>query len=178
MSILITLTVHRPQASPTTKDVSYTDPSKEPIEPKTDELQALIYTLVAGTSSNLIGVGVFTHLYDLGDRRVRKGPAPDLDNLDLAIKPVRREGESHSHLGDYPRVIKCLAKENLFVDLKYAPHGHVESCLKSHCDTSEECRIRFAQEVIEAAVFIDSRGIIHSDLAACQFLLNDTLHVD
>jgi serine/threonine protein kinase len=123
-------------------------------------------TLGAGTLSNLIAVGVFTHVYNLGEGRVRKVPAPDPDNLDLAIKSIQREGEIYDHLSDHLRVIKCLVKGDLFVDLEFAPHGHIEDYLKSHHDTSNNCRIRFAQEVIEAVVFIHSKGIIHSNLAA------------
>lgn len=127
---------------------------------------------------NCIGVGVFAHVHRLDEGRVRKVPAPDPDNLDLAIKSIRREGEIYDYLGDHPRVIKCLAKGDLFVDLEYAPHGHIASYLTSHHDTSDECRIRFAREVIEAVVFVHSKGIIHSDLAARQFLLDSTLHVN
>lgn len=142
-------------------------------------LQLLTFqsTLGAGTSSNLIGVGVFAHVYDLGEGRVRKVPAPDSDNLDLAIKSIRREREIYDHLGDHPRVVKCLAKGDLFIDLEFAPYGHIEGYLKHHHDTSDKCRIQFAQEVIEAVVFIHSKGIIHSDLAARQFLVDGALHV-
>lgn len=124
-----------------------------------------------------MAVGVFAHVYNLGDGRVRKVPAPDPDNLDLAITSIRREGEIYEHLGDHPRVTRCLAKGDLFVDLEFAPHGHVMDYLKCHHDTSNNCRIRFAQEVIEAVVFIHSKGIIHSDLAARQFLVDATLHI-
>jgi serine/threonine protein kinase len=133
--------------------------------------------LGAGTSSNLIGVGVFSHVYDLGDGRVRKLPAPDPDNLDLAIKSIQRECEIYNHLGDHPRVIKCLATGDLFVDLEFAPHGHIEGYIQCHHDISDMCRRQFAQEVIEAVVFIHSKSIIHSDLAARQFLLDANLHV-
>lgn len=110
---------------------------------------------------NLIGVGVFTHVHRVNEARVRKVPAPDSNDLDLAIKSIQREGEIYVYLGDHPRVAKCLAKGDLFLDLEYAPHGHIESYLRSHHDTSDECRIRLAQEVIEAVVFIHSKGIIH-----------------
>lgn len=156
---------------------SYGYPSKEQAKLVTEGLQTSIYNLGAGTSSNIIGVGVFAHVYDLGEGRVRKVPAPDPDNLDLAIKSIRREGEIYDHLGDHPRVIKCLAKGDLFVDLEFAPNGHIEGYLNSHHDASKECRLRLAQETIEAVVFIHSKGVIHSDLAARQFLLDANFHV-
>ncbi|OBT60197.1 hypothetical protein VE03_10433 [Pseudogymnoascus sp. 23342-1-I1] len=118
-----------------------------------------------------------THVYDLGEGRVRKVPASDPDDLDLAIKSIRREGDIYEHLGDHQRVIKCLAKGDLFVDLEFAPHGHIEDYLKSHHDTSDNSRIQFAQEIIEAVVFIHSKGIVHSDLAARQFLVDGALHL-
>ncbi|KAH8787552.1 kinase-like domain-containing protein [Hyaloscypha sp. PMI_1271] len=126
---------------------------------------------------NLIGVGVFTHVHRVDGGRVRKVPAPGSNDLALAIKSIQREGEIYVYLGGHPRVIKCLAKGDLFVDLEYAPHGHIESYLRSHRDTSDECRIRLSREVIEAIVFIHSKDIIHSDLAARQFLLDSGLHV-
>ncbi|KFZ09773.1 hypothetical protein V502_08511 [Pseudogymnoascus sp. VKM F-4520 (FW-2644)] len=134
-------------------------------------------SLGAGISSNLIGVGVFAHVYNLGDEKVRKVPAPDPDNLDLAIKSIQREGEIYSHLGDHPRIVKCVEKGDLFVDLEFASNGHIEGYLKSHRDTPDNCRLRFVQEIIEAVVFIHSKGIIHSDLAARQFLIDGSLHV-
>lgn len=108
---------------------------------------------------------------------MRKVPAPDPDNLDLAITSILREREIYDHLGDHPRVVKCLARGDLFVDLAFAPHGHIEGYLDLHRDTSDKRRIRFAQEVIEAVAFIHSKGVIHSDLAARQFLVDDALHV-
>ncbi|KUJ14097.1 kinase-like protein [Mollisia scopiformis] len=126
---------------------------------------------------NFIGVGVFTHVHHVDGGRVRKVPAPDSDDLDLAMKSIQREGKIYLYLGDHPRVIKCLAKGDFFVDLEYALHRDIESCLRSHHDTSDECRIRLAQGVIEAVVFIHSKSIIHSDLAARQFLLDSELHV-
>jgi len=126
---------------------------------------------------SLIGVGVLTHVHRIDRGRVRKVPAPDSGDLDLAIKSIQREGEIYVYLGDHPRVVKCLAKGDLFVDLEYASHGHIESYLRSHHDISDKCRIRLAQGVIEAVVFIHSKSIIHSDLAARQFLLDSELHV-
>jgi len=116
---------------------------------------------------NLISVSVFAYVYCLDKGRVRKVPALDPDNLILATKSIRREGQIYDYLSDYPRIIKCLNKGDLFVDLKYVLHGHIKSYLKCYLDTSDECRIRFAQEVIEAVVFIYSKDIIYSDLAAC-----------
>lgn len=121
--------------------------------------------------------GVFAHVYDLGEGRVRKVPSPDPDNLDLALKSIQREGEIYHHLGDHPRIIKCLAKGDLFLDLEYAPHGNIETYLKSHNDLSNESRVQFAQEAIEAVVFVHEKGIIHSDLAARQFLVDGNLRV-
>lgn len=134
-------------------------------------------TLGAGTSNELIGVGVFTDVYNLGEGRVRKIPASEPDNLHLSIKSIRREGDVYEYLGDHPRVIKCLARGDLFVDLEFAPHGHVQEYLKHHHDISDSYRIQFAREIIEAVVFIHSKGIVHSDLAARQFLLDEALHV-
>ena len=90
---------------------------------------------------NLIGVGVFAHIYRLDGGSVRKVPAPDPDDLTLAMISIQREGQIYDYLGDHPRAIKCLAKGDLFVDLEYAPHGHVESYLQRHQDISNECRV-------------------------------------
>jgi len=116
---------------------------------------------------NLIGVGVFAHVHRLNEGRVRKVPASGSDDLILAIKSIRREGQIYDHLGDHPRIIKCVGKGDLFVDLEYAPNGHIES--------SDERRIQFAREAIETVVFIHDNGIIHSDLAAHRFLLDSEL---
>lgn len=126
---------------------------------------------------NLIGVGTFAHVHRLDERRVRKVPAPDPDNLDLAINSIQREVEIYDHLGDHPRFIKCLTKGDLFIDLEYAQYGPIDSYLKSHSGTSDNRRMQFAREIIEAVVLVHSKGIIHSDLAARQFLLNKALHV-
>ena len=90
---------------------------------------------------NLIGVSVFTHVHRIDKGRVRKVPAPDSNDLDLTMKLIQREGEIYIYLSDHPRVIKYLTKGDLFIDLKYAPHRHIESYLRSHHDTSNECCI-------------------------------------
>lgn len=126
---------------------------------------------------NLIGVGVFARVHRIDRRRVRKVPAPNPENLDLAVQSIQREGHIYDHLGCHPGVIQCFSRGDLFVDLEYAPNGHIESYLKSHQHASSQCRIRFAREAIEAVEYIHNRGIIHSDLAARQFLLDSTLKV-
>ena len=60
---------------------------------------------------NLIGVGVFAHVHRLDERRVRKVPAPAADDLDLAIRSIRREGEIYDHLGHHPRVNYQVSRE-------------------------------------------------------------------
>jgi serine/threonine protein kinase len=117
---------------------------------------------------------MFTVSMEEGSRKV---PALDSNDLDLAIKSIRREGEIYGYLGDHLRVIKCLTKGELFVDLEYAANRHIESYLRSHPDTSHEYRIRWAQEIIEAVVFVHSKGITHADITARQFLLDSQLHV-
>lgn len=62
-------------------------------------------------------------------------------------------------------------------DLEFAPHRHIEGYLNSRRDTSDAFRLRLAQEAIEAVVLIHTKGIIHSDLAARQFLLDADLRV-
>jgi serine/threonine protein kinase len=141
----------------------------EPTEKLPDDVHHL-------NKHNLIGVGVFAHVHRLDERRVRKMPAPHTTDLDLAITSIRREGQIYNHLGNHDRVIKCLATGDHFVDLEYAPNGHIEDYLKRHQDISNERRVRFAREIIEAVEFVHSKGIIHSDLAARQFLLDSTLH--
>lgn len=129
------------------------------------------------SNQNLIGVGVFAHIHRVDEGRVRKVPTPNPKNLVLARRSIQREGQIYDRLGDHPRIIRCLNKGDLFVDLEYAPNGHIESYLRRYPSTSNECRIRFALEAMEAVVFIHSKGVIHSDLAARQFLLDSMLHV-
>jgi len=118
---------------------------------------------------NLIGVGVFTHVHRVDGGRVRKVPAPDSNDLDLAIKSIQREGGIYVYLGDHPRVIKCLTKGDLFIDLEYAPYRHIESYLRSHHDTSDKCRIRLVIEVIEAVVFVHSKALSIPTLPPASF---------
>jgi hypothetical protein len=62
--------------------------SRLPIHPCQLQLLTFDSNLRAGISSNLIEVGVFTHVYDLGEGRVRKVPASDPNDLNLAIKSI------------------------------------------------------------------------------------------
>lgn len=126
---------------------------------------------------DLLGVGAYTYVYRLDSGTVRKVGASDPDNLPLAKKSIRREGEIYEHLGDHPRVIRCVNRSDLLIDLEYAPNGDLASFLQSQNDLSDETRIRFAREAIEAIVFIHSKGIIHSDIAARQFLVDSEHHV-
>lgn len=63
---------------------------------------------------NLIGVGVFAHVYRIDKESVRKVPALDSGDLELAIKSIQREGETYLHLGSHPRVIKCITTGDFF----------------------------------------------------------------
>ncbi|KAI9747142.1 MAG: hypothetical protein M4579_007518, partial [Chaenotheca gracillima] len=95
----------------------------------------------------------------------------------LGVPSIRLEAQIYKRLGHHERIIKCLSDREDLVDLEYAPNGHVQDYLKAHPDASDAFRLRVVQESTEAVAFIHSKGVIHSDLAARQLLLDADLHV-
>lgn len=86
------------------------------------------------------------------------------------------EGRIYGHLGKCKRIARCIRWGDDFVDLRYECNGDLESYLKKTPLTSY-ARYRVARQAIEAVVFIHKKDVIHSDLSARQFLVDQRCNI-
>ncbi|PGH10618.1 serine/threonine protein kinase [Polytolypa hystricis UAMH7299] len=121
---------------------------------------------------NKISHGIFATVHKLSDCRVRKVPATS-DIYDQTA--IRTESRIYRHLGEHPRILQTLACGDDYVDLLYMKNGNLEDYLRSHHPASSKVLRRFARQTVEAVDFIYEKEIVHSDLAARQFLVDDFL---
>ncbi|KAA8647706.1 uncharacterized protein ATNIH1004_006403 [Aspergillus tanneri] len=123
---------------------------------------------------NIIGVGQFAIVHKLNNKIVRKVP---LDKSFIySTRALEIEGRVYSHLGKHKRIARCISWSDDFVDLRYECNSDLESYLKKNSLTSHaKCRI--ARQAVEAVVFIHGKDVIHSDLSACQFLVDKNCNI-
>ena len=124
--------------------------------------------------NNLIGLGLCARTYQLGNI-VRK--IPIYRNEQMSMEGVRREAQIYRHLGKHPSIIECLSDADSHVDLIFAANGDLEDYVKFQPDTPTEFRLNFARKATEAVAYVHSKGIIHGDIAARRFLLDEQLNV-
>lgn len=61
-------------------------------------------------------------------------------------------------------------------DLIFAANGDLEDYVKLQPETSTESRLKFARKATEAVAYVHSKGVIHGDIAARRFLLDEQLN--
>ena len=124
--------------------------------------------------NNLVGLGLCARTYHLGNL-VRK--IPIYRNEQMSIEGVRREAHIYRHLGKHSSIIECLSDSDSQVDLIFAVNGDLEDYVKFQPDTPARLRLKFARQAAEAVAYVHSKGVIHGDLAARRFLLDEQLNV-
>ena len=122
---------------------------------------------------NLIGLGLCARTYHLGNI-VRKIPL--YHNEPMSIEGVRREAQIYRNVGKHLSIIECLSDSDSHVDLIFATNGDMEDYVKFQPDISTESRLKFARKATEAVAFVHSKGVIHGDIAARRFLLDEQLN--
>lgn len=125
---------------------------------------------------NLISHGLYALTYKLGNI-VRKVPIHPNGQMSIEVEGVRREAQIYRHLGKHSSIIECLSDSDSHVDLIFAANGNLEDYVKSHPDTPTELRLKFAQKATEAVAYAHSKGVIHGDIDAVRFLLDEQLNV-
>ena len=123
---------------------------------------------------NLIGLGLCARTYQLGNL-VRKIPIDS--NEPMSIEGVRREAQIYRHLGSHSSIIECLSNSDSHVDLVLAANGDLEDYVSSQPDTPTWVRLQFARQATEAVAYVHSKGVIHGDIAARRFLLDEQLNI-
>lgn len=123
---------------------------------------------------NIIGVGQFTIVHKINNKVVRKVPSDK--TYVYSMSAIEIEGRIYSHLGEHERIARCLNWGDDFVDLQYECNGDLETFLKQNPLTSDT-KYRLARQAVEAVVFIHGKDVVHSDLSARQFLVDEKLNI-
>ena len=133
-------------------------------------------SLVQQRPDQILSISAFAEVYLLGNNIVRKLPCSESEE---DMEPILREATIYTMLHDHPRIAQCLSRGQLHrVDLKYYPNGDLASYLQKNKGSIESgLRSKWFEQIIEAVDTIHKHGVIHSDLALRQFLLDDDLNV-
>ena len=97
-------------------------------------------------------------------------------NEPMSIEGVRRGAQIYRHLGSHSSIIECLSNSDSHVDLVLAANGDLEDYVSSQPDTPTWVRLQFARQATEAVAYVHSKGVIHGDIAARRFLLDEQLN--
>ncbi len=129
-------------------------------------------TLQKQGQQKLISVGIFSKVYLVDDLFIRKVPGDtEIDN----VQAIRNEANIYALLGNNECIANCSSvNQSLdYVDLEYYPHGDLKTYFERNKRTiTSVCRMQIARQVIEAVMVIHRKGVVHSDLALRQFLLD------
>jgi serine/threonine protein kinase len=134
------------------------------------------------TQQNIISVGIFSTVHCLEGTIVRKVPTPsDTGDFLGNCNAIRNEAQIYNLLGNHPCIAECLSMGQTedHVDLRYYKNGTLLEYLKrdgEKIDNARQRQWRWGQQIVEAVVLIHKYGIIHSDLALRQYLLDDQLN--
>lgn len=124
-------------------------------------------------ADNRIAAGLFTCVHRISEDRVRKVPRNEEPDH---IQAVHNEANIYCLLGRNKRIAKCTSTGLTvdYVDLEWAENGNLEDYLRKHQSSiTSGFRSRIGRQMIEAVQYIHRRGVIHSDLALRQYLLDD-----
>lgn len=124
---------------------------------------------------NLLAIGSFSFFHLLDKTVVRKVPLSDSEE---DAQPIICEATMYKMLGKHPRIVECLSMDRTdYVDIKYYPNGDLESYLrKNESSITPALREKWFQQIIEAVDYLHEHGVMRSDLALRQFLLDDDLN--
>ncbi|RMD42122.1 hypothetical protein DV735_g3001, partial [Chaetothyriales sp. CBS 134920] len=103
---------------------------------------------------------------------------PRSANSEEDAEPIQREAIIYQALGQHPCIAQCLSIGEMdHVDIKYYPNGDLETYLRQHRDrVTRWQRAKWFEQIIEGVDFIHGHGVIHSDLALRQYLVDDNLN--
>ncbi|RDW83657.1 uncharacterized protein DSM5745_03983 [Aspergillus mulundensis] len=125
----------------------------------------------APNQQNTISIGLFATIHRLSDGIVRKIPCSSSDSD--GPRAAHIEAIIYRHLGNHRRIARCLHACDDYIDLKYEPYADAASFLGCW-QVPSGIRYQFARQAVEAVHYIHGKGVIHSDLAARQFLVDET----
>jgi serine/threonine protein kinase len=122
------------------------------------------------TQQNIIGVGQFATVHKINNTTVRKIPSDK--SYTYSVEAVEIEAKVYKHLGKHKRIAKCIRCSNEYIDLRYEPNGNLEAYLADN-PLSVQWRYRLARQALEAVIYIHKMNVVHSDLSARQFLVDE-----
>lgn len=93
-----------------------------------------------------------------------------------SVRAIQTEAWIYQHLGRHKYIARCLEAANDHIDLKFERNGDLEIYLSMH-RVSCEFRCRAAVQAVKAVNYIHQEGVVHSDLSARQFLLDEKMNV-
>lgn len=125
-------------------------------------------------SSRILNVGQFSIVHKINNKIARKEPKNKSDPINLRALEI--EEQIYIHLGRHKRIARYIDCHGEHLDLHYEKNGDLQLYLAKH-KTGEKYRRRVARQVIEAVQYIHHRDVIHADLAAKQFLVDEGLNV-
>lgn len=126
------------------------------------------------TKHNIINIGRFTTTHKLNDKIVRKLPTDKSNPTNVQALDI--ESRIYHHLGEHRHIARCLRCCEEYIDLRYEPHGNLQTFLRREEGTgkvNDGFRYGVARQAIEAVAFIHQKDVIHSDLSARQFLVDE-----
>ena len=126
-------------------------------------------------AENLLAIGRFSFFHLLDKTVVRKIPLSDSEE---DAQPIIYEATIYKMLGKHPRIAECLSMDRTdYVDIKYYPNGDLESYSRKNKDSIPPAlREKWFLQIIEAVDYLHQHGVMRSDLALRQFLLDDELN--
>ncbi|KAL2012819.1 hypothetical protein VTN00DRAFT_344 [Thermoascus crustaceus] len=127
------------------------------------------------SEQNLIASGHLANLHRLSNDVVRKVPSDR--SYPTSTRAIQTEARVYRRLGKDKRIARYITLRDDYIDLKYEHNGDLQTYLEKHQQVPHDFVNRAARQAVKAVNYIHQNGVVHSDLAARQFLLDDGMHL-
>ncbi|PGH21453.1 serine/threonine protein kinase [Polytolypa hystricis UAMH7299] len=129
----------------------------------------------------LIGLGMFSLVFQLGDDRVLKRPKtyPEEGNPDTAymnetnIDALVNEGNVYRRLGQHKGILQCFQITEHSIELAFANQGDLMKYIEQNPPPTDKLRLEWIRCLADAFAYVHSRRVVVDDIHTGNILIHN-----
>ncbi|OJD24851.1 serine/threonine protein kinase [Blastomyces percursus] len=129
----------------------------------------------------LIGLGMSSLVFKLGDDRVLKRPKtyPEDGDLDTAytnqtnIDALTNEADIYRRLGQHEGILQCFQITEHSIELAFANQGDLMKYMENNAQPTEKVRAEWIRCLADAFAYVHSRRVVVDDIHTANILIHN-----
>jgi hypothetical protein len=129
----------------------------------------------------VIGIGMFSLVFKLGDDRVLKIPktSPEEGNADVAytnvtnIDALTNEANIYRRLGQHEGILQCFQITEYSIELAFANQGDLMNYIEKNPPPPEQVRVDWIQRLARTFAYVHSRRVVVDDIHTGNILIHN-----